>query len=784
MATLIENLAWNAAESSVLAVLVACTLRAWRLPAPAAHLLWLLVPIKLLMPPVTSHAWSLSAAVRQTIPVTKLSAAASSAQPLTQTRSTSLVVARSSDAYAEGVSQHSPGSRVFERTLGPQNETSSSTPTGLHTSAVSNPPVYNPFGVDNSLVAGPPWVRSSTRDPGLWSTAPLGWGGTRLDDDSAISNSASAEFGLRSPRSRFGFVWPWLKRCVVWGWAVGTLAIVLGRGWQLIALRRLVRAAAPANDEIVHDCSKTARRLGVARVPDVRVTREAVSPMVSAAGRGTIVLPEHLLQHAPRQTVRGVIAHELAHVARRDHWVAWIDLAAGCAYWWLPTYWYVRRALRRTADEAADAWAVWALGCRRTYAESLLKTAEILVARPRVATALGPALGEREIVARRLTMIMREPMCRRVSWLGRLGVGLVALMVLPSAPSRLRAQDPPDKPTVPSAEELDRAIETVAQRPHPPGREGGDRPAPPPNERRDQPAGDRDQPRPDARREAERGRERSAGDREQPRPTERRDAERGRERPDAPDARNTDQRLRALEQQMDRIVNMLERMQAGGGPRGDGPGPRSNLPGPPGFVPPRGEGRGTPGMAPGGPGGGPDQMLRMLQGLDLNDEQRKQVENIQRDAEGGFRELQAAHEQLTRRIQESIMKVLTPEQRERLQQRRPDGQREQPRPEAGRPEGDRPRGEAGQRRPEGDRPRGEAERRPEGDRPRGDAEQRRPGADRPRGDAGERRPEGDRPRGEAEQRRPDGPRGEGERGERPRREEGRRPEAERPAERR
>ena len=74
---------------------------------------------------------------------------------------------------------------------------------------------------------------------------------------------------------------------------------------------------------------------------------------------------------------KAMVAHELAHIKRRDHWVGWLKLAAGCLWWWHPVYWYVSWKLGEEAELACDAWAVQKVAqARRAYAEALVSLCE------------------------------------------------------------------------------------------------------------------------------------------------------------------------------------------------------------------------------------------------------------------------------------------------------------------------------------------------------------------------------------------------------------------------
>ena len=89
---------------------------------------------------------------------------------------------------------------------------------------------------------------------------------------------------------------------------------------------------------------------------------------------------------------RGILAHELAHLRRRDHWVRRLVLIAGLAWWWHPVYWLTRRRLDAEAELACDEWAVAAIPeGRLAYAEALLAVCRSLNSARPPEPALGAA---------------------------------------------------------------------------------------------------------------------------------------------------------------------------------------------------------------------------------------------------------------------------------------------------------------------------------------------------------------------------------------------------------
>jgi beta-lactamase regulating signal transducer with metallopeptidase domain len=221
----------------------------------------------------------------------------------------------------------------------------------------------------------------------------------------------------------------WLTGLVLWSaWVT----------WHVLRFRRVLRLARLAPGSLQEEAEDLARRLGLRRCPDVWLVPGAVSPMVWALGRRPCLLfPSGLLNRLDGQGRAALLAHELAHVRRRDHWVRLLELAATGLYWWLPVLWWARRELHEAEEQCCDAWGVWALGGDgRPYALALLQAASFVsrVSLPLPAGASG--VGPVSHLKRRLAMVMQGKTSRSLSWAG-LGVVLgVGLLLLPLFPAR------------------------------------------------------------------------------------------------------------------------------------------------------------------------------------------------------------------------------------------------------------------------------------------------------------------------------------------------------------
>jgi hypothetical protein len=190
-----------------------------------------------------------------------------------------------------------------------------------------------------------------------------------------------------------------------------------------------------------------------------------MSPAMWCLGRPRLLWPVAFPADATGACIDGVIVHELAHVKRRDHLVAWIELAAAIVWWWNPLFWWVRAARREQAELSCDAWVISTLpDGRRAYAESLLAlsgAAAALAPAPPVGV-MGIRAGSRRALERRLIMIMKGRAALRLPLAGVLSLTIAAAATLPAWASASHQQPPPPPPPPPAAPIL------VTQDPPPP----------------------------------------------------------------------------------------------------------------------------------------------------------------------------------------------------------------------------------------------------------------------------------------------------------------------------
>jgi beta-lactamase regulating signal transducer with metallopeptidase domain len=186
----------------------------------------------------------------------------------------------------------------------------------------------------------------------------------------ATSSAASANSFAKS----IWAVLPSWHLMLIAGWLAGALIALmrLAAGWIRLE-RSLSRSEPVGNAELATDVAALAIQAGI-DVPRLAALDDLASP-IAARGR-RILLPSWAVELLDREQLRAMLAHETAHIARRDP--AWkLASAVWCAlFWFVPLAPLARRRLDEIAEISCDAWAAIHLGDGRSLAECLAECAE------------------------------------------------------------------------------------------------------------------------------------------------------------------------------------------------------------------------------------------------------------------------------------------------------------------------------------------------------------------------------------------------------------------------
>jgi len=138
---------------------------------------------------------------------------------------------------------------------------------------------------------------------------------------------------------------------LAWAGVAGTLLGFLF--WGSIRVRGWVREAEPIDDpdlySLLEDCRQ---RLGVTRLVELRNSESCTTPVVVGVRRPVILLPKAVLSRLSTAEMKAVLLHELNHIARGDAIVNLLQGVLGAVYFFHPLVWWANASLRRFAGRS------------------------------------------------------------------------------------------------------------------------------------------------------------------------------------------------------------------------------------------------------------------------------------------------------------------------------------------------------------------------------------------------------------------------------------------------
>ena len=218
------------------------------------------------------------------------------------------------------------------------------------------------------------------------------------------------------------------------------MTITLG-GW--ISIRRLCRSADPAGSTVLQRVFRSeAERLGIRRLPDLRLSPWADGPLLAGIGRPAIILPNRAEEMFDASELRLVLAHELAHFKRCDLLWNWLATIVGWLFWFHPLVWLITRRWSEVQEAACDEMLIQNQVARPSeYGRLLLKLAAGRPEQSRVPLiAVGMSGPYHNLERRILTMARVRAFSSRRLVMAAVFLSLVAVPGV--VPWRLVAQEP------------------------------------------------------------------------------------------------------------------------------------------------------------------------------------------------------------------------------------------------------------------------------------------------------------------------------------------------------
>jgi protein involved in polysaccharide export with SLBB domain/beta-lactamase regulating signal transducer with metallopeptidase domain len=163
---------------------------------------------------------------------------------------------------------------------------------------------------------------------------------------------------------------PFLPRLVLI-WAIGVIFLALYQfaGWTII--QRIRRRAEPITETFVLSIFvELLDRIRASNATRLMRTAAVQIPTVIGWLHPVILLPINALTNLTTDQLRGLLAHELAHIRRQDYLVNIAQTVVETFFFYHPAVWWIGKVIRQERENACDDLAA-AVCDRTTYAQAL-----------------------------------------------------------------------------------------------------------------------------------------------------------------------------------------------------------------------------------------------------------------------------------------------------------------------------------------------------------------------------------------------------------------------------
>jgi beta-lactamase regulating signal transducer with metallopeptidase domain len=222
------------------------------------------------------------------------------------------------------------------------------------------------------------------------------------------------------------------------------LAVVLAlSSWVIVRFRRLRKfhAGAVSCDDLPQWfealLAETVKKLGLRKSPEIALSRNISSPAVFGVFRPVLLLPVDAIHHlSPRRTGH-ILLHELTHIKRGDLLINTLYMLMQIIYWFNPLLWLLRSKLQHLRELCCDGTVARMLRDETAdYRDTIVEVTQRFLTKP-VGARIG-LLGMTESSSR---LLVRLKWLEKKTWKYRgvryaiisIIVGLMSACVLPMA---------------------------------------------------------------------------------------------------------------------------------------------------------------------------------------------------------------------------------------------------------------------------------------------------------------------------------------------------------------
>ena len=159
-------------------------------------------------------------------------------------------------------------------------------------------------------------------------------------------------------------------------WGLGIIAQLSRFGMGIFSIRSLKKKSTEVQDSGILDIfDKAYESIPVRKKIKLYSSDQIPYPMAAGIFKSFILIPGELLTKLPKNQIRGILQHEIAHIHHRDPLSGIIQRLVKVFNWWNPFAYALSKTHSRTREEISDNH-VLLLNDSREYAECLIDLAD------------------------------------------------------------------------------------------------------------------------------------------------------------------------------------------------------------------------------------------------------------------------------------------------------------------------------------------------------------------------------------------------------------------------
>jgi len=172
-------------------------------------------------------------------------------------------------------------------------------------------------------------------------------------------------------------------------WLIGFVFFLLRLGGGLWQVHRLRTRGVNAPEAIWQEKLRAlGRQIGVSRSVNLFESAWVHTPLTIGWLKPAILLPISFVNQLSPAEVEAVLAHELAHIARRDWVFNLLQAFVESLFYYHPAVWWISQVIRRERENACDDTALAATGNPLAFARALVQVQEMAASVPALSLAM------------------------------------------------------------------------------------------------------------------------------------------------------------------------------------------------------------------------------------------------------------------------------------------------------------------------------------------------------------------------------------------------------------